>query len=340
VKALLSGIISGGGNFVMTRSRKTEEALDALIRLRESSDLPAIHGEVSHYLAHKSNAVVAKAAKLAADLELHDVHAELITAFHRFMKDAATTDRGCAAKTEIVRTLEILGIPEADVFLAGLRHVQMEGSFGPPVDTAAALRAACAMGLIHMNHPGAVLEIVPLLVDREIDARIGAVRALSYSGTPEAEALLRFKALQPEASAEVMTECFAALLAIAPVRSLAFVGGHLDAPDPARLEAAAIALGQSRQVAAVKALKDKWRPAANPATRSALLLGLALARDETAIEFLFSLVETAIENIAVQALTALAVYRHDARIRGRAELVVGQRNSKVLQRTLASEFQS
>jgi hypothetical protein len=323
----------------MTYSRKTEEALDALSRLRENPDSPAIHGEVSHYLAHKSNAVVAKAAKLAAGFELYDARPLLIAAFHRFMKDAATSDRGCSAKTEIVRALEALGIPEATVFLAGLRHVQMEGSFGPPVDTAAALRAACAMSLIHMNHPGAVLEIVPLLVDREIDARIGAVRALSYSGTAEAEALLRFKALQPEASADVMTECFAALLAIAPARSLAFVGAQLDAADPATMEAAAIALGQSRQGAAVEVLKDKWRPAANASARSALLLGLALARDENAVEFLFSLVETATENIAVQALTALAMYKHDARIRGRAESLVGQRNSKVLQRTLASEFQ-
>lgn len=56
----------------MTHSRKTEEALEALSRLRENPDLPAVHGEVSHYLAHKSNAVVAKAAKLAAGFELHD----------------------------------------------------------------------------------------------------------------------------------------------------------------------------------------------------------------------------------------------------------------------------
>lgn len=323
----------------MAYSRKTEEALIALSRLRENPDLAAVHGEVSHYLAHKSNAVVAKAAKLVAGFALHDLHPQLVAAFYRFMKDAATSDRGCSAKTEIVRALETLGVPEAKVFLAGLRHIQMEGSFGPPIDTAAGLRAACAMGLIHMNHPGAVLEIVPLLIDREIDARIGAVRALSYSGTPEAEALLRFKALQPDPSADVMTECFAALLAIAPARSLGFVAAHLDEADPARLEAAAIALGQSRQTAAVEALEHKWRPAADASTRSALLLGLALARDENAIEFLFSLVETATENIAVQALAALAMYRHDVKIRLRAESMVGHRNSKALQRTLASEFQ-
>ena len=46
-----------------------------------------------------------------------------------------------------------------------------------------------------------------------------------------------------------------------------------------------------------------------------------------------------VHELSRQALTALAIYRHDARIRGRAESLVGQRNSKVLQRTLASEFQ-
>ena len=54
----------------------------------------------------------------------------------------------------------------------------MEGSFGPSIDTAPRLRAASAMGLVHMNHPDAVVEIVTLLVDREADARVGAVRSL------------------------------------------------------------------------------------------------------------------------------------------------------------------
>ena len=89
----------------MAYARKTEEALDALSRLRVNPDLPAVHGEVSHYLTHKSNAVVAKAAKLAADFELHDVRPQLVAAFHRYMKDPATSDRGCSAKTEIVRAL-------------------------------------------------------------------------------------------------------------------------------------------------------------------------------------------------------------------------------------------
>src|SRR5437588_4293359 len=169
----------------MAVARTIENALDQLGRLREKLPAPAACTELRQYLAHKSNVVVAKGAKMAGDFGLQDMRPQLADAFFRFMEDAAARDRGCAAKTAVARALEILGADEAAVFIAGIRHIQMEGSFGPPVDTAAGLRAASALGLVGMNHPDAILEAVNLLVDREPDARIGAVRALAASGTPE-----------------------------------------------------------------------------------------------------------------------------------------------------------
>src|ERR1700730_2774968 len=153
----------------MAHPRKTEDCLEALSRLREALASPEARAELRHYLANKSTVVVAKAAKLASEFELHELRPQLVEAFERFMNQPATSDRGCAAKMQIVRTLEALGAPEQSVFLAGIRHVQMEGSYGPPIDTGPGLRAASAMGLVRMNHPGAILEIVTLLVDREPD---------------------------------------------------------------------------------------------------------------------------------------------------------------------------
>jgi HEAT repeat protein len=321
----------------MAQSRKTEDCLDALSRLRENPAAPGTTAELTEYLGNKSNLVVAKAAKLVAEFELHDLEPRLVSAFHRFMTKPALTDKGCTAKTEIVRALEALGAAEAEVFVAGIRHVQMEGSFGPPVDTAAGLRAASAMGLVHMNYPDAILEIVTLLVDREDDARAGAVRALSYSGQPATVPLLRFKVMVGDTSADVIAESFIALLEVAPETSLAFVAGYLDASDAAIAEAAAIALGQSRQPEAITALKSKW-PGAHEAQRRALLIGMAVARDDSAFEFLFSLVESAIEKIAAEAITALAMYRQDERIRSRVESLVQQRKGTLLRRTLVAEF--
>ena len=153
-----------------------------------------------------------------------------------------------------------------------------------------------------MNYPGAVLEIVTLLVDREPDARIGAVRALAWAGGPEAVPLLRLKVLQPDSSIDVITECFTAMLALAPIQSLGFVAAYLDAPDPAIVEAAALVLGESRQPLAVEALKSKWERSAQEPLRRALLTALALAREESAFDFLFSLVENANEKTAGEAL--------------------------------------
>ena len=318
------------------RPRKTEDCLDALNRLRE--DLPAARAELARYLAHKSNQVVVKAAKLVADFELHDLGPALAEAFHRFMRDPATTDRGCAAKTGIVRALEALGAAEDEIYLAGIRHVQMEGSFGPPVDTAPALRAASAMGLVHMNYPGAILEIVTLLMDREPDARIGAVRALAWAGGPEAVPLLRLKVLQPDPSVDVMAECFTALVALAPAQSIGFVVAYLEAPDPAIVEAAALALGESRQPVAIEALKGKYERCAQESLRRALLTGLAVAREESAFDFLFSLVETAGERIAAEALSALAMYRQDDRIRSRTATLVDARKSKTIKQLFDTVF--
>jgi len=322
----------------MAHAPKTEDCLEALSRLRENPTAPAARAEIAQYLAHKSNAVVAKAAKLAGDFELQDLRPHLVGAFHRFMKDPAASDRGCAAKTAVVQALEALAAPEEAIYLAGIRHIQMEGSYGPPVDTAAALRAASAMALVHMHHPDAVLHLVTLLVDREADARIGAVRALAWSDRPEVVPLLRLKVLAGDQSVDVIGECFTALLAVAPARSLDFVAGYLDSAAAAVAETAALAFGQSREPAALDILKNRYAAGVGESLRRALLAGLALARENSAFEFLFSLVETAPEKIAAEALSALAIYRHDQRIRSRVASLVADRKGKVLRQVLTAEF--
>ena len=322
----------------MPRARKTEDCLEELHHLRGRLPSAEAAAEVQAYLRHKSNLVVAKAAKLAREFELHDLRAELASAFDRFMQDPAKSDHGCSAKTEIARALESLAAPEAAVFLAGIRHVQMEGSFGPPIDTAPGLRAASAMGLVHMNHPDAILEIVTLLVDREADARVGAVRALAWSGRPESVPLLRLKALQSDPSVDVMGECFTALLAIGPGSSVDFVARHLDSRNAAIAEAAALALGESHLARAVEALINKWGVHAAPTLQSALVAALALARIDSAFDFLFSRIETASDTLAVEIISALALYKHDDRIRGRVAALVESRQNNTIREAFITAF--
>jgi hypothetical protein len=103
-------------------------------------------------------------------------------------------------------------------------------------------------------------------------------------------------------------------------------------------ETAAQALGQSREPAALDALKTRCSAGAGESLRRALFAGLALAREDGAFEFLFSLVETAPEKIAAQALSALAIYRHDDRIRSRVASLVADRKGNLLRQVLAAEF--
>jgi HEAT repeat protein len=189
-----------------------------------------------------------------------------------------------------------------------------------------------------MNHPDAILEIVTLLVDREADARMGAVRALAWSGRPESVPLLRLKALQADKSVDVMGECFAALLAIAPGTSADLVATYLDSQDAAIAEAAALALGESHLPAAVEALINKWGVHPGDALRSALVSGLALARTDSAFEFLYSRLETASEGFAVEIISALAMYRHEDRIRTRVAALVESRRNNTLKRAFDTAF--
>ena len=177
-----------------------------------------------------------------------------------------------------------------------------------------------------------------LLVDRQVDARIGAVRALACGGGPEAAPLLRLKVLASEPSAEVLGECFTALLSLAPERSLALVTGYLDTDDPAVSEAAAMALGQSHLPAAIEILQRRYGTVVSGSRRRTLLFALALARTDSAFAFLLSLVADGNPRTAAEAVAALAMYRHDERIRARVQSSVAARSETALDQTFRIEF--
>ena len=101
--------------------------------------------EIRQFMAGTSSVLAAKAAKAAARLEIRGLGPELVSLFHRCMKNSVKNDPGCHAKIAVVEALSSLDIPDADVFIQGIRHIQMEPSFGPPVDTADRLRAACVV---------------------------------------------------------------------------------------------------------------------------------------------------------------------------------------------------
>ena len=293
-----------------------EEQLDRLAELRGQPPSPEGRAAVAKYLDSKMNLVAAKAARLAGEWLIAELAPQLAAAFDRFMIKPDTTDKRCAAKIEILKALYKLEYPSPSVFRRAIVHIQMEPTWGGSVDTAAEVRALGAMGLAQTRFSDALEEIVPLLVDPERDARIGALRAVSSSGLPGGLLLLRFKALSGD-EPEVLGECFAALLHADPAHSPEFVAKFLEHREEAVTEAAALALGESRLVSAFAVLRDTFERTRATSLRRTLLLAIALLRRENAIDYLLELVRNGEGLTSADAVTALAMYDKDPNLQER-----------------------
>jgi HEAT repeat protein len=315
-----------------------EQALDRLADLKNEAGGPAFAAEVKAFLKNRSNLVAAKAAKIACQARATELVPELVSAFRRLMKDPGKLDKGCAATTEIIGALYELDYAEPEIYLLGIHHVQMEGSFGPPVDAAAKLRAISAMALARTRHPAALDEIVSLLVDEWPEARIGAARALAVNGGPAGALLLKLKILTGEREPDVLAECFSGLLATAPERSLSMVAGFIDCEDMAVAETALLALGSSRLPKALDLLKARWERTAGGPLRKIMLVAIAMIRSEEAIEFLLGLLAECPPSVAKDVIAGLALFRNNENVRSRVESVVARRKEKIVSEILRQEF--
>jgi len=256
----------------------TEGALSALRALERANNHAALLEALPAYLRNKSSAVIARAASLVVDLSLTP---NLIEAFRKILPDPIKRDPGCRALTAIATALAAMEARAAEIFALGIRHQQWEGSFGPPIDTAAGLRAVSALGLVVINDPAALLACCDLLNHHEADARIGAARALGAAGKPEAELLLRFKAALGDEKSDVTSECFLNLLHLSPRSSVPYVARFLNAPDEDTAHAALWALALNRHEAAFAVLLSRLQ-SANLRQAAQILEALALSKtDET-----------------------------------------------------------
>jgi len=262
----------------MSKPDPVQQALERLGELRHAALTDEVSSEIRRNLRNRSNLVIAKAAKLAVELRATTVLPDLVASFHKLMADPGRLDKRCAGLSEIVTALYEFDYDDPEPYRIGMRHVQMEGSFGPPVDAAAKLRGLCAQGLLRTRYPNALDEVVPLLVDREPDARAGAVKALASNGGEAGILLLKLKVLTGDREADVLAECFSGLLAAAPERSASFVGQFVDSVDDGVAESAILALGESKDEGAFEVLKEKWQRTVGGPLRRVLLIAMASSR--------------------------------------------------------------
>jgi hypothetical protein len=307
-----------------------KEALARLNQVRQDPSSSASQAELRGVLSRESSHAVAKAARISGEAGLETLVPDLVAAFHRLSKDPARTDPGCTAKTSVVEALLRLEHEDEEVFLRGVRHVQMEPVHGGRVDTAVDLRGACAFGLARTSNPTVLVELAELLADPEPPARVSAARAIGNHGRAEGVPLLRHKVRAGDEEPRVLAECLLALLHLDPSASVPFVGRLLQAaPGPGRYpgvdpECAAVALGESRLEEAFAVLRD-WLPEALArGLGPTALRALATLRRDEAIDHLLSLVREAEPPVACDAVAALAG-QGDGSIQARARDAASER---------------
>lgn len=292
-------------------------------------------------LAARSNFLVAKAARLAEENGLTALLPDLIAAFERFFVNAEKTDPQCWAKNALSRALPKLECRDKDVFLRGLRHHQMEPTWGGRSDSAGTVRANCAHALIACeglaNHD-LLLLLLDLLVDQDKSVRVEAVRAMAQIGEL-AVPVLRLRALvpsHPPEEPEVLGACFSAVLAIEHEQGIPFVARFLEAGDDAAGEAA-FALADTHHPLALSALLKRQHGIADPWFGGVLLSSIALTRLPEAVDFLIGMIESDVRE-APAAIEALARSSPGEELRRRIECAVAAAGSPRLAKAFEEHF--
>src|ERR1700733_10588863 len=168
----------------MAHAHDIEAQVASLEALRNASSSET-SSALKKALQHRNNFLVSKAAKLTADLNLTGLIPDLATAFPRFLpqsgKDAAKTDPQCWAKNAIAKSLATLEYQEHELFLLGMRHIQLEPVWGGSSDTAGPLRSTCALALVQcrsLNSVGRLAYLAELVADKILSVRVDAARAV------------------------------------------------------------------------------------------------------------------------------------------------------------------
>jgi HEAT repeat protein len=318
-----------------------EKRIRDLDALRAAPDSTATRDQLRKALKDRNNYLVSKAAALAADLQLAELIPDLLAAFDRSLIDPVTSDPQCWAKNSIAKALKDLGHHDAQVFLRGIAHVQLEPVWGGQQDSAATLRGTCTLALIDCQLDE--LEILTCLTDGLADpeklVRIDTATAIAQLARPEGILLLRLKALVGDPEPEVTGQCFASLLRLGRGDSVGFVSRFLKAADEnVRLEAAC-ALAQSREPEAIEILKGFWRGRLSPAMRGALLISLGASPVTEAAEFLLSVITEESGELFATAVAALAASRFRIDMRERIRAAVEGKHDANLKRIFEKEFQ-
>jgi HEAT repeat protein len=324
----------------MARRLSLDDKLAAVRALRTQPPSAEVTAELEKALRDRSNIIVAAAAAIVGEQNLSAFTRELTAAFDHFLVDPQKDDKLCRAKIAIIQALDRLEHMDTEVFHKAARHVQFEPVWGGQVDTAVPLRSAALFAIARIGTASDLPLVVDLLADPEKDVRITAAQALGAFGTTAAGLVLRLKARVGDSDPEVLSECLSGLLSVDAGENFPFLCEFLDVGNPARCEAAALALGKSRLPEALEALKSCLDRLFSGELRDQVLLAISMLRQPGAVDYLLELVASQPEAAAAAALSALKIHAHDPRVRERIAGVVEKRGIRSLRDRFEREFRA
>jgi hypothetical protein len=275
----------------MPAKRALDAELSTLETLRDLSPDVA-EPQLAKALSLRNNLIVSRAASIALHHRLTSLTPTLVAAFSRFLENAAKSDPQCWAKNAIAKTLAGFEYQEPDLFLAGMRHIQLEPVWGGSADSAGTLRSTCALALVQcreVNSHRLLVYLTPLLADKELGVRVNVVRAIEQVGNDSAVLLLRLLAELPSADPELLGACYSAVLAIEGTSAIEWAARFLRKEDDAAAEAA-MAIAQTHTPEAFQVLRSAFGKANDRWFRDTVLAAIALTRQQEATGWLLELV--------------------------------------------------
>ena len=306
----------------MAKRMTTEDHLALLRQLRSADGSAADVAALQQMLtAPRVHGIVVKAvAELAEKWSAKTLLSDLAaTALDLAAADAQKRDPGCEGKEAILRTLIGWEADVPDLYIQAAQWQQRAPVLGGSVDVAGECRGLAAVG-IAITQPGgpeaALARIIELVVDEAPATRVRAAQALGLWRGPEAAPLLRLKALMGDEVGEVMGEVCLGLLRQGGDSGghVAFVARFLENEDTRIVEAAAMALGESRQAAALSAMSAAWERLACDPIRASITMAIALLRTEESLVWLLTCIKEQRESVAVEALETLRIYRGNEKV--------------------------
>src|SRR4051812_16717172 len=101
----------------MAKAKPIEERLAELKALGAQGKSENVVAAVREAVGDKNNLIAARGATIAAELKIAEIEKDLGVAFARFIANEGKADKGCSAKTAIVRALDAIGAQREEVYL-------------------------------------------------------------------------------------------------------------------------------------------------------------------------------------------------------------------------------